>query len=326
MFLTSISDAAQDVAGAVRKAASATGTGFDYLLKTAFRESGLDPKAKAPSSSAAGAFQFVEQTWLQVMKEDGGRFGLDAQAEQISRSRSGRYIVADVGARSEILALRHDPEVSALLAGAFTERNRESLTSSLGRAPDDGELYTAHFLGAQGGADLIRLAETRPKAPAAALFPEAAAANRTIFYDGARARSASEVLANLKSKHEGAPVRMPDGASPATMVVAAHGAFPVAEPAVVEQGPVFHSLYRTGQRQPVNAYVERAWSGFQPDPLLAAVSEPKPISRPVSALASDMAPLPSPRPSERAKVGGPLDLSTFLKLASSPSPRSRGTV
>jgi hypothetical protein len=325
MFLTSISDAAQDVAGAVRKAATATGTGFDYLLKTAYRESGLDPKAKAPSSSAAGAFQFVEQTWLQVMKDDGARFGLDDQASQISRSKSGRYTVTDAGARDKILALRHDPEVSALLAGAFTERNRQSLTASLGRLPDDGELYTAHFLGAQGGADLIRLAETRPRAAAAGAFPEAAAANRTIFYDGARPRSASEVLANLKSKHDGATPRLPDGVSPATMVAAAHGAFAAtAEPAVVEKGPVFYSLYRTGQRQPVNAYVERAWSGLVPDPLLAQAPVTAVDPRAASAL-SEAAPVPPPRPS-RPRIGSPLDLSTFLNLASTQSPRSRGTV
>ncbi len=320
MFLTSLGDAANDVAGAVRKAAAATGTGFDYLLKTAFRESGLNPSAKAPTSSAAGAFQFVEQTWLQVMKEEGSRFGLDAEAEQITRSRSGRFIVADAGERSKILALRHDPEVSALIAGAFTERNRQSLTSALGRRPDEGELYAAHFLGAQGAADLIRVTEANPQASAARAFPEAASANRSIFYEGGRSRSVSEVLANLKSKHDGGPVRMPDGASPATMVAAAHSAF-AEEPRVVERGPVFHSMYRTGQRQPVNAYVERAWSGLVPDPQLARA---QPVSA-VSTVSAPSSPVPEPRPA-KSVVGRPLDLSTFLKLAAAPSSRGRHSV
>jgi hypothetical protein len=318
MFLTSLGDAAHNVTGAVRKAASATGTGFDYLLKTAFRESGLNPSAKAQTSSAAGAFQFVEQTWLQVMKEEGARFGLDAEASKISRSSSGRFSVSDTGARSDILALRHDPEVSALLAGAFTERNRASLTSSIGRAPDDGELYAAHFLGAQGASSMIRLAEAAPQASAAKAFPEAAAANRSIFYQDGRSRSVSEVLANLKSKHSGTSVAVPAGSTPATTIAAAHDAF--REPAVQERGPVFHSLYRTGQRQPVNAYVERAWSGLVPNPRMAqgagSRSEPQ-----VTAAAT---PLPQTRPSSRGN--GPLDLSTFLNLATVPGTRGRGTV
>ncbi|GGE47664.1 hypothetical protein GCM10007276_26130 [Agaricicola taiwanensis] len=320
MFLTSLNDAAQNVTGAVRKAAAATGTGFDYLLKTAFRESGLNPQAKAPTSSAAGAFQFVEQTWLQVMKEDGPRFGLDDQASQIRRSASGRFTVSSPEARSDILALRYDPEVSALLAGAFTERNRESLTGSIGRAPDDGELYAAHFLGAQGAASMIRLAETNPGASAARAFPEAAAANRSIFYADGKARPVAEVLANLKSKHGGTSVTLPVGSSPAATVAAAHAAFE--QPAIPETGPVFHSLYRTGHRQPVNAYVERAWSGLVADPQLAQRQAP---SENKTVLAN-AAPLPHSRPAAPSRPGGPLDLSTFLNLATASNARGRGTV
>ena len=47
-----------------------------FLLKTATRESSLNPDAKAKSSSAAGLFQFIEQTWLGLVKSDGPRLGL----------------------------------------------------------------------------------------------------------------------------------------------------------------------------------------------------------------------------------------------------------
>jgi hypothetical protein len=40
------------VAGAIRSAATATGTSFDYLLATAKVESGLNPNASARTSSA----------------------------------------------------------------------------------------------------------------------------------------------------------------------------------------------------------------------------------------------------------------------------------
>lgn len=320
MLLTSIGEAAQGVAGAIRKAASATGAGFDYLLRTASRESNLDPSARAPNSSAAGIFQFVEQTWLEVLKEEGGRFGLDAEAAQITRQRSGRYTVADPEVRSQILSMRHDPEISALLAGALTERNSTALQSRLGRTPDAGELYAAHFLGANGAGKLISLAERNPEVRAAAYFPEAASANASIFYDKGQARSAAEVLANLKAKHQGviAPAHSRHAAS---MVLAAHEAAQDALPVVAEGGPVFHSMYKTGRRQPVNAYVEQVWRGVRD--ATPAANNASSDARAVAATPS--VPMPEPRPARSvASVGAPLDLSSFLKVAQTPP--SSGTV
>jgi hypothetical protein len=46
----------------LRQASARTGADFGYLLHTAMRESGLNPEARAPSSSATGLFQFIEQT------------------------------------------------------------------------------------------------------------------------------------------------------------------------------------------------------------------------------------------------------------------------
>ena len=52
------------VEAAIRRASNATGVDADFLLKTARRESALNPSAKARTSSAAGLVQFIEQTWL----------------------------------------------------------------------------------------------------------------------------------------------------------------------------------------------------------------------------------------------------------------------
>ena len=64
------------VVDAIRQGAEKTGTGFDYLLATAQRESALDPKARARSSSASGLFQFIEQTWLGLVRTEGPKLGL----------------------------------------------------------------------------------------------------------------------------------------------------------------------------------------------------------------------------------------------------------
>ena len=100
--------------------------------------------------------------------------------------------------RAEILRLRSDPQASAMLAGALTRNNATLVSSSIGRQPTNGELYIAHFLGADGAGKLINGASKNPRTSAASMFPHAAAANRTIFYDtSGRASSVGEVYGKL---------------------------------------------------------------------------------------------------------------------------------
>ena len=72
---SSNSAAGSAVTGAIRQASQATGTSFNYLLATAQVELGLNPQAGAPTSSARGLFQFIQQTWLATMKQAGPALG-----------------------------------------------------------------------------------------------------------------------------------------------------------------------------------------------------------------------------------------------------------
>ena len=193
----SYSAAGSTVTGAIRQASQATGTSFNYLLATAQVESGLNPQAGAPTSSARGLFQFVEQTWLGTMKQAGPALGYGRHADAITRTASGHYQVNDPVMRSEILKLRNDPAANAVMAGAFTKANAAILTNKLGRPPNEGELYIAHFLGAGGAARLIALAANSPGASAASYFGPAAHANTSIFYD--RTTGASRSLAEVRN-------------------------------------------------------------------------------------------------------------------------------
>jgi hypothetical protein len=177
---------------AVARAAEATGVDFSLLLETAKRESGLNGNARAGTSSAAGLFQFIESTWMDLVQRYGAKYGIKANA-------------ADPAQRQSILDLRFDPDLAARMAGELTRENAGVLQAKLGREASRGELYAAHVLGPDGAARLIRAAEAG-QANAAALFPKAAAANRAIFYDktGA-ARSAGAVLAKLDLDGAGAP-------------------------------------------------------------------------------------------------------------------------
>ena len=186
------------ITGAIRQAAQSTGISFEYLLTTAQIESNMNPSAQASTSSAKGLYQFIDQTWLGTMKQDGAALGLGQYADAISRSSDGHYEVSDPAMRSAILRLRNDPQASAMLAGALTRNNSALVGSNIGRQPTNGELYIAHFLGADGAGKLINAASGRPQASAAAMFPNAAAANRNIFYDhSGRARSVGEVYSKL---------------------------------------------------------------------------------------------------------------------------------
>ena len=182
------------IVAALKRAAAITGSNFDYLLATAKRESGLNNTVQSKTSSATGLFQFVDQTWLGLVKEHGAQYGLGSMAAAISKGPDGRYHTDNPDDRHAILALRTDPQVSALMACEFTKGCQSTLEGALGRRVSGGELYAAHFLGADAATKLIRLKETNPDASAADSFPAAAVANKTVFYkaDGSE-KSVGEV-------------------------------------------------------------------------------------------------------------------------------------
>jgi len=195
--------AAPQIAGAIRQPTRSTGISFEYLLTTAQIESNLNPAAQAATSSAKGLYQFIEQTWLGTMKQDGATNGYGQYADAITRSSDGRYEVPDPTMRAAIMRLRSDPAASATMAGAFTRANAEQLRGAIGRPPTEGELYIAHFLGPSGAGKLIGAAMAQPQANAAAMFPQAAAANPSIFLDrSGRPRSVADVYAKLTGRFE----------------------------------------------------------------------------------------------------------------------------
>lgn len=187
--------AAPYVRDAIARAAQATGVDFNYLLAQAKLESSLDPTARAATSSAAGLYQFTGGTWLSTLDRHGAAHGLDWAEAAISGGR-----VNDPGLQTQIMALRYDPDTSALMAAELAKDNRQMLTGVLGREPDAAELYMAHFLGSDGASRFLSALQTDPGQSAAALLPKAAAANRKIFFDGAAPRSVGAVMELMRGK------------------------------------------------------------------------------------------------------------------------------
>jgi hypothetical protein len=200
------------VESAIQRASSATGVDFTFLMGTAKRESGYNPAAKARTSSASGLFQFVDQTWLSTLKKHGSKYGYARYADLIQQGSDGRYRVTGDEARKAVLGLKLDPHAASLMAGELASDHASYLRGRVGRSPTSGELYAAHFLGPAGSARLIEAAGASPGASAAAMFPDAAAANRSIFYREGRPATVGEVYANLTKTGGGGEVP----AAPAT--------------------------------------------------------------------------------------------------------------
>ncbi|MCL4673737.1 MAG: transglycosylase SLT domain-containing protein [Sphingomonadaceae bacterium] len=177
------------VVDAIHEASQRTGMSYDYLVAQAQIESGLNPTARARGSSAAGLFQFVDRTWLASVRKHARRFGLEAAINSAQASDEA------------ILAARDDPRVAALLAAAYAEENAAVLHKTLGRIPTHAELYLAHFLGPIGAVLFLTRWQQNPDATAADLFPDAARANRSVFFTReGEARSLAAVRALFEQK------------------------------------------------------------------------------------------------------------------------------
>jgi len=317
MFVDSTGTQGAAVVGAIRNAARQTGADFQYLLATAQVESGFNPTASVSSSSAKGLFQFIDQTWLTTLKEAGPALGYGRYADAIAQTPSGRYTVPDPAMRRQILALRDDPAANAAMAGAFTQQNAARLRQNIGRSPTEGELYVAHFFGAAGASRLINLASQTPDVAAARVFPQAAKANPSIFYDRqGQARSVIGVYRELVGRYDVAratpPVAPTAVAAAAPLNVVATAPAPVAPPvpsvppvpanvatsAPANAQPGFHSLFSDNQGQPVSRFVRDLWTS-SPRVAAALTRQSGPPTAPPNAPSSDGAPLDlfSDRPS-----------------------------
>ena len=224
------------------------------------------------------------------MKTAGRAFGFERYADAITQTSSGRYVVEDAGLREEMMKLRKDPAANAVMGGVITQQNAAVLGKRIGRKPTEGELYVAHFFGPYAGARVIELAASEPNADAAAMFPEAARANRSVFYDRqgnartvagvrdelvrryqvAKART-DPVATAVAAQTETAPTRpAPASAPPARRVAdtaGVTGAFAAAQPSATSGdrsggrvASAFHSLFETERRGAISPVVAELWT------------------------------------------------------------------
>jgi hypothetical protein len=119
-------------------------------------ESHGDPNAKNKRSSAAGLGQFLDETWLDMIR---------AHRPDLAKGRS----------QDEILELRRDAKVAREITARFTQRNVEMLRKR-GLPVTPGTLYLAHFA---GGAGAVAILSAMENADAALVMATADATGRT---------------------------------------------------------------------------------------------------------------------------------------------------
>jgi hypothetical protein len=119
-------------------------------------ESDGDPARRNKRSSATGLGQFLDQTWLDLIR---------AHRPDLARGRS----------EDETLELRLDPKIAREITRRFTERNAEMLRKK-GLPVTPGTLYLAHFAGSAGAVAILSAPED---ADAASAMANADATGRT---------------------------------------------------------------------------------------------------------------------------------------------------
>ena len=188
------------VVDTILKASEETGVDPAYMMALADKESSFDTDVKAATSSAQGLFQFVSNTWLEMIRDYGARYGLREEAAAVKGSGSAIRVAGD-GMRDRVLSLRNDPYVASLMAAELVKRDRGRIEARIGRALSTTELYFAHFLGTASAGRFLSLSSDKPDVNAQKAFRSAARANRSLFTTqsgkGRRSLSVAEVYERI---------------------------------------------------------------------------------------------------------------------------------
>jgi hypothetical protein len=143
-----------------------------YAANTYAAESGNNPNAKNPNSTAGGLAQFTDGTWADLAQRH----------PELKLTPGGQY----------------DPNQVTRALPVFTQENATVLQGA-GIQPTDANLRMAHLLGAQGATGFLTSMAQNPNAPAASMVgPAAVKANQSLFFGpGGRPVTAQEFYARV---------------------------------------------------------------------------------------------------------------------------------
>lgn len=181
-------------------------------------ESGGNPNAQNPRSSAGGAGQFIDATWLDML---------------------AKHRPDIKGTPDELLALKSNPDLSRQMTEAYATENGKTL-SNAGLPVTPGTTYLAHFAGPQGA---VKVLQSDPNASVAdVLGPQVMAANPFL-----RGMTVSGLQAWADRKMGASPTPQQPAAQPAPVSPAAPPSPMQAIPP--QAAPVFAPPVQQAQQQ-----------------------------------------------------------------------------
>lgn len=160
----------------IMKAAEIVGVDPGLMATMARIESGFRTQVKAKTSSARGLYQFLSATWQDMMGKYANQYGIPANAQPT------------------------DARAASIIGGLYLKNNMQYLQGKLGRGINANDVYAAHFLGPKGAEMLL---SAPPETAADSILPRAAQANTSVFYDGRRPKTVSEVYDWIDKKISG---------------------------------------------------------------------------------------------------------------------------
>jgi hypothetical protein len=184
---------------AILRAAAAVDVDPVYMMALADKESSLRLESKAGTSSAEGLYQFINKTWLEVVRTFGPRHGLLTEAAAVEDGENGLHI-ANEAMRERVMGLRHDPYLAAVMAAEMKKRDKQLIERQIGREMTRSEYYLAHFFGAHSAGKFLKILDEKPKARAPKAFPAAARANKNLFYAKAGKKSRQLTVAEVYTR------------------------------------------------------------------------------------------------------------------------------
>lgn len=158
-------------------AAKLVGVDPSTLTTFAGMESGFNPNAKASTSSATGLMQFTSNTWGGMMAKYGSKYGYSAATTPPT-----------------------DAKASAIMGAHLLKDMGTQIGKATGKPVGVTEAYLGHFLGGGGASSFLKNMDTNPNGIAAEGMQAAAKANQSIFYDGNRPRTYSEIYSLLAKR------------------------------------------------------------------------------------------------------------------------------
>lgn len=184
-------------------------------------ESGGNPNARNPRSSASGLGQFIDSTWVSMIQKH-------------------RPDLAQGKSRDELIALKSDPDLSREMTAAYAADNGQILAGA-GLPVTPGTTYLAHFAGPQGA---VKVLQADPAAPVSSVLGEAAV-KANPFLQGMTVGG----LQSWADKKMGGQAAAPQPAP----VQAAPQPAPVQQPAMTMQAPAASPYFAQAAPQQAQA-------------------------------------------------------------------------